>query len=119
MFNQSRKSEIVIDGPLQLKAGQEWYSKPFDAKVDSIVRIKYNGNQRFYVGVFAEQYFKEKHAQSPDSFPFDFGSDRTKSEEVYIVRIEGLHRVVVRLGVFNSPGNIELQVEVIGPPERS
>lgn len=116
MYNRTRKSDIVIDGPLELKTGQEWYSKPFDTPIDSIVRIRSIGTQRFYVGIYAEEVFQTLHKRNPTSFPFDFGSDRKELEDVYIVRIDGPHRVVVRLGSFNSPGKTDLQVEVIGPP---
>lgn len=116
MLNKIRKSEIVIDGTLELKPGQEWYSKPFDTPIDSIVRIRSVGNQKFYLGIFAEEVFQQLHNKNPTMFPFEFGTDRKESEEVYIIRIEGLHRVVVKLGVFTPPGKTELLVEVIFPP---
>lgn len=111
----SRNSQVIINGDLELTSGQEWYSDQFDVRARSIIRVKSDGNQKFYVGVYAEEVFQRLHNSNPSTFPFNFGSDRQDIDEAYVARIDGLHRVVVRLGVFTPSGKTNLLVEVIGP----
>lgn len=106
----------ILDLPVDLRPGQEWYSEPFELHPGRSVHLHAVGTVRFYTQLVNTARFDELNdsgqagPESSRPWPFAFGSDSSTHDESTPVVIGGQFRIVLRLGVFNNAGRVRVRV---------
>lgn len=97
----------LLDQTVSLRNGQEWDLGPVLLRQGLTYEIAWTGTVRSYVGIFSTvEHAAMRRRGGPTPFPF--GSDRVQHARQLRPRPDGWYVVVVRVGVFNPPGDVRV-----------
>jgi hypothetical protein len=98
-----------------LKPGQEWHTPYYYLNPGRSIHVSGSGTSRFYLGVyrreFIERIFDPPPGRIRKPFPFVLTTDRFQHDQTFSPRSEGEFGVVTRLGIFNPPGRVVVNIE--------
>ncbi|HEV2520644.1 MAG TPA: hypothetical protein VGX00_08565 [Thermoplasmata archaeon] len=105
------RGQPIYHGLITLGKGREWHSTPFNLLAGAVVKMDGRGTTRFFAGMFSQAEYDLARQRSPMMFPFRLNTDQVVFNKAYNVTIATAYRIVIRVSVWQKPGQVQLDVD--------
>jgi hypothetical protein len=109
---------VLLDQPIELASGREWYSDPFSLSQGDVVTVSATADENFYAGFFSREEFHRRYGRRGESFDFEYGTDSAAYTTRVVVPEDDDYYFVVRVGVFSGTATINARIVAQHPIDR-